>query len=120
MSLLAKDSLPAKDGAGDPGVGDLLRLAAGDQLVEIPVEHDKVGRLARLDGAADGLLAYRAGAVDGVGIQHLVEGDALAGPKVIAALGRMVDPGGHIDEGARIAAVDRRIAASHQNGPRLA
>ncbi len=41
LNLLAKDRLPAKDGAGDFGIGDLLRFADGDQLVEIPVEHDK-------------------------------------------------------------------------------
>lgn len=117
---MAKDRLPAKDGLDYLGIGDLLRLAGGDQLVEIPIQHDKVGRFARFDGAADGLLAHRARAIDGVGRQHFVQGNALAGAIVIAALGSLDDPGRHIFEGAGIPAVDRGIAASDQYGARLA
>ncbi|VXA78959.1 hypothetical protein AERO9A_320022 [Aeromonas salmonicida] len=66
------------------------------------------------------MLAYCLGPIDGIGRQYFGEGSALMGAVILAIACRFGDPGCHVDEGARVPAVHRCIAACHQDGARLA
>ena len=98
------------------GLGDLLGFPRFDQVEQIAVQHNKIGRLARFNRADQLVLAHRAGPVDGVGIEHLLQrGRLLRVVGWFAGNG----PGNacrDVHKGPWITGVDRCITACHQHG----
>src|ERR1700722_2456089 len=86
---------------------------------DIAIEHDEIPALADLEAAGRLLLLQRRRGVDGIGIDHILQVEALLGQKRALALGRGARDGVlHRDEG--VEAADAPIAAADDQGARIA
>lgn len=112
------DGPPADQGQQHPRAADALAASALGQLDDVAVQHDQVGLFPGRDGAAALGLTQNHGRVARVRRNRRVDVERLGGIERRAAIDAARQRRFDVAKRPRIAGVDRRVAAGHDQPAR--